>query len=176
MTREQIQQLIDTNVPDNSSKLITAAMMREVLDAIQGSSFNKESDHVEDTDYDGTTTMQDLVAEIRGSLPLWGSTGSFAFGGSSGAIGGDRGIVTASIKTILSSSSIRVAMGFNQNIEGKRVVVNIMTDSADTNGNNSVGAPVVRQLPFGIEVGIRSIPLASPPDNMWLQVLVFGNQ
>lgn len=174
MTRAELLQLIQDNVPDNESKLITAEMMRDVLNALVNNGYILDSDLLKDVDYNTGQTLEQRLQAVEGAVPLWGLTGAFDVGGPSGSLGSNEGIITSVTLTQLTSRDTQATILFNQSISGKRVVVNVLTDSGDMNANNDVGAPVVRVQSNGIIVGLLDITGSN--QSVRLQVLVFQSQ
>ncbi len=70
MTREQISEAIDDNVPNNNEKAVTPAMVRTALEALNDGAFIKDSDTLEDMDYDSEQTLAQKLEAASGGVLL----------------------------------------------------------------------------------------------------------
>lgn len=58
MTRQQLEQLINNNLPDNNNKEISAQLLREVLEEINTSKFHLDEDFLQNQLYQLNETLQ----------------------------------------------------------------------------------------------------------------------
>lgn len=76
MTREQITEAIDNNVPDNNEKAITPEMVRTALQALNDGAFVPDSDTLEDMAYDAEQTLAEKLDASSGGVLLHTSSGN----------------------------------------------------------------------------------------------------
>lgn len=71
-TRQDLEQLILNNIPDNNSKFISAALLREVLNRINSDKFHLSEDELRNQIYQATQTLeqrlQGLPIERRATI------------------------------------------------------------------------------------------------------------
>ena len=80
MTRQQLEQLIINNLPDNNNKEISAQLLREVLEAINDSKFHLDEDFLQNQFYQLNQTLQQRLQGLP--IEQFAKLGTYDFGGS----------------------------------------------------------------------------------------------
>ena len=71
-SRENLTNLVNQNIHDNTQKEILASMVREVLKEYRDSHFNWISDELKKAKYNSTQTLEQYLNAITGSVPRVG--------------------------------------------------------------------------------------------------------
>lgn len=87
-SRNTIQQLIDSKIFDNNNKEILASMVREVLEEMMNSDFNKTDDQLQNLKYNSSLTLAQKFNQTPqinvcyvGPIEIKVSNGAIGFGG-----------------------------------------------------------------------------------------------
>jgi len=80
MTRQQLEQLIINNLPDNNNKEISAQLLREVLEAFNDSKFHLDEDFLQNQLYQLNQTLQQRLQGLP--IEQVAKLGTYDFGGS----------------------------------------------------------------------------------------------
>ena len=80
MTRQQLEQLIINNLPDNNNKEISAQLLREVLEALNDSKFHLDEDLLQNQLYQLNQILQQRLQGVP--IEQVAKIGTYDFGGS----------------------------------------------------------------------------------------------
>lgn len=153
MTRQELEQLILQNIPDNNEKFISAALLREVLNAINEEKFHLVEDTLRLQLYNLTQTLeqrlQGLPIERRAIIgPYEFSTGT----SSVGIISDPDEIILNATQTRPNAVDLYIDIEFTENIVGKSIDFfsklpnNEDQDIVIPSGNQLLPTPVVPLL------------------------------
>ena len=122
MNRQELEQLILENIPDNNEKFISAALLREVLNAINDEKFQLDEDTLRLQLYNLTQTLeqrlQGLPIERRAILGPY----TWTEGTESVAVIDDPDeIILTATKTKVTDFDIYIDIEFTENIIGKSI-------------------------------------------------------
>lgn len=184
MNREEIAQLINENIYDNSYKEITAAMVREVFEQYKESFFNLVDDRLKTLWYDNNSTLEEVIGNME--PPYWGSTGYFNIHPdndgntiSSGTGYGGNGMVSSVIYHALGgseSSDASLEIHVNKDISNKKLMVQVHTSSNSEsvmNESNDVMTPIIYRLNSNtLYVALREY--GSHTQNIRLEIFAFS--
>lgn len=131
---------MNNNIYDNNAKEIDPAMVRAVITSLIESNFNLIDDILKDLNYDTGVTLQEVI-----SPPLWGATGYFNVGTTSGSLTGNEGIVSSVTASAISNGDgTQLTVTLNESIADRRLLLQVYTNSTNTDANNDIGTPVYR--------------------------------
>lgn len=126
-SRTAIQQVIDTNVYDNTNKEILASMLRTVFEELMNSNFNKTDDQLMTMRYNASQTL----AEYLTAIPVirHSRVGFFDPGSETNktlTITGSN-VITAATYQYTSGTSGKIVLTFSENISARHFIFSIET-------------------------------------------------
>jgi len=165
-SRENLTNLVNQNIHDNTQKEILASMVREVLREYRDSHFNWISDELKKAKYNATQTLEEYLNTIAGSVPLYGVITGVNVGLSSGNIdirdpqGNPQSDIIQSAKYLSGNNTYDslIEINFSVNLANKRLIPVITTSSTDFDNQNDTCSPVIRRIaPKRIHMYLRKI-------------------
>lgn len=153
MTRQQLEQLIINNLPDNNNKEISAQLLRQVLEAFNESKFHLDEDFLQNQLYQLNQTLQQ---RLQGTpIEQFAELGNYSFDASGteslDILNDPENIIESATRTRIGSRVVFLDVTFNlQSIEGRDIkVFGIIPEGQSTESNiTSTLAPRLIDPPF----------------------------
>lgn len=171
--RNDVQQVIDTNVYDNNNKEIMASMMRTILEELKVSYFNLVDDQLQNLNFNSVQTLNQFLTTIPVIKRC--SAGPFDVSNSGTetlTVSGD--LIVSATKTKINGSDSKIVIDFSESILNKDFIFSYyVTDIGDSplDFANDVIYPVYRKdTTTRITVAMREV--SGTTQNMFLRILI----
>lgn len=177
MTRDQLQELINTRVYTNDNREIAAQFLREVLEALKDSDFNISDDTLENKKYNQQQTLAQYLSNIIGQIRTEATIGAWKIENKTDltVTGSASNIITNADIFDLGGGDAKIVVNFNVNVDDKSIIPVIATDAPFDNGinlHNDLATPVIRRdSSTQRTIGIRQISSAGVRDRYFLNLI-----
>ena len=171
-SREDLTQLVEQKVYDNTQKEILASMMRDVLFEFKDSHFNWISDQLKTVKYNETQTLEQYLNAIAGSVPTYGRVLNFDVGAGSGITLGVDGIISSAVTigyTSFTQNSL-IEINFSQSIATKRLIPVLTTAAQNWDDQNDVCAPTIRRIST-TQIHLALKQVENNPQNLDIEII-----
>ena len=162
MTRQQLEQLIINNLPDNNNKEISAQLLREVLEAFNTSKFHLDEDFLQNQLYQLNQTLQQRLQGTPIEQVAKIGTYSFDDAGTEPVpiMEDNDNIIESATRTFFSSRVVFIDVTFNLlTITGREIrILGIIPNGQSTASN--ITATVAPRLMDGAFVQANRIRIA----------------
>lgn len=171
--RNDVQQVIDTNVYDNNNKEIMASMMRTILEELKVSYFNLTDDQLQNIKYNSSQTLNQFLSTLPVIKRCTIGPFDVAAGGVNDLdVSGD--LIVSATQSVLAGSDSKIVIDFSESIINKDFIFTyFVTDIGDSplNISNDIIPPVYRKdTATRISLGIREV--SGGISNTYLRIII----
>ncbi len=168
-TRVDISNAIASNIFDNNNKEILASNVRSVLGDVRDSYFNIKDDELKNYKYNNTQTLEQYLAAVVGSLPIYGVVTGVNVGENLKTYSGT-GIISGATGIDRDGDDFLLEINFTQSIANRRLIPVLTTTSSDYKSSNNVLYPVIRRI-SSTRINLSLRQYGNRPQNLNIEII-----